>query len=27
MNRPGSFGIWWMQIEGFNTRAKVKRIE
>jgi len=25
--RPGSFGIWWMQIDGFNTRAKVKRIE
>jgi len=25
--RPGSFGVWWMQIEGFNTRAKVKRIE
>jgi len=25
--RPGSFGIWWMQIEGYNTRAKVKRIE
>jgi len=25
--RPGTFGIWWMQIDGFNTRAKVKRIE
>jgi len=25
--RPGTFGIWWMQVDGFNTRAKVKRIE
>jgi len=25
--RPGSFGVWWMQIDGFNTRAKVKRVE
>lgn len=24
---PGVFGAWWMSIEGFNTRAKVKRIK
>lgn len=24
---PGAFGAWWMKIEGYNTRAKVKRIK
>lgn len=25
--RPGMLGVWWMQIDGYNTRAKVRRIE
>jgi len=25
--RSGTSGIWWRQIDGFNTRARVKRIE
>lgn len=24
---PGMMGVWYMQIEGFNTRAKVKRVK
>ncbi|MDH5822218.1 hypothetical protein QFW77_04340 [Luteimonas sp. RD2P54] len=25
--RPGVFGAWWLQIDGYNTQAKVRRIE
>ncbi|MEZ0469361.1 hypothetical protein [Luteimonas salinilitoris] len=25
--RPGMLGVWWLQIDGYNTRAKVQRIE
>ena len=25
--RPGVFGVWYMQVEGYNTQAKVERIE
>lgn len=25
--RPGAMGAWWMGIEGYNTQAKVKRVE
>mgnify|MGYP007031652696 CR=1 FL=1 len=25
--RPGVLGVWWMKIEGYNTQAKVRRIE
>lgn len=25
--RPGLLGAWWLQIDGYNTRAKVRRIE
>ncbi|WP_407354178.1 hypothetical protein [Luteimonas sp. R10] len=25
--RPGMLGAWWLQIDGYNTRAKVRRIE
>ncbi|NZA28516.1 hypothetical protein H0E84_19255 [Luteimonas sp. SJ-92] len=25
--RPGSLGVWWLRIDGYNTRAKVRRIE
>lgn len=24
---PGIFGAWYMQVEGYNTRAKVERVE
>lgn len=24
---PGMFGVWYMRIEGYNTRAKVRRIQ
>ncbi|TWG89505.1 hypothetical protein L599_004100000160 [Luteimonas sp. J16] len=25
--RPGALGTWWMRVEGYNTQAKVQRIE
>ena len=25
--RPGLMGVWWMKIDGYNTQAKVQRIE
>lgn len=25
--KPGAFGAWWMRIDGYNTQAKVQRIE
>jgi len=25
--RPGTFGVWWMRIDGYNTAAKVRRVE
>lgn len=25
--RPGFMGAWWMQVEGYNTTAKVQRVE
>lgn len=25
--RPGVLGVWWLQIEGYNTRAKVRRVQ
>lgn len=25
--RPGMVGVWWMRIDGYNTQAKVQRIE
>jgi hypothetical protein len=25
--RPGVMGVWWMKVEGYNTQAKVQRIE
>lgn len=24
---PGMFGVWYMRIEGYNTRAKVRRVQ
>ena len=24
---PGMFGVWYMQVKGYNTRAKVERVE
>ena len=25
--RPGMLGVWWMKIDGYNTQAKVQRVE
>ena len=25
--KPGALGAWWMRIDGYNTQAKVRRIE
>lgn len=25
--RPGLMGVWWMRIDGYNTQAKVQRVE
>lgn len=25
--RPGLLGVWWMRIDGYNTQAKVQRVE
>lgn len=25
--RPGALGAWWLQVDGYNTRAKVQRIK
>ncbi|MCD9006714.1 hypothetical protein LDO31_10795 [Luteimonas sp. XNQY3] len=24
--RPGFMGVWWLQVDGYNTRAKVERV-
>lgn len=25
--KPGLIGVWYMQIEGYNTQAKVRRVK
>ena len=25
--KPGVLGVWWMRIDGYNTQAKVQRVE
>lgn len=25
--KPGMMGVWWMRIDGYNTQAKVQRVE